>query len=57
MSIMDVEGIEDEREAAEFLAALSKDTEGRAMLFQQRPVSYVQHVSTHAKLVIEKGPQ
>lgn len=51
VSIMDIEGIEDEREAGEILAALSKDTEGRSMLFQQRPVRYVLHVSTHAKLI------
>lgn len=51
VSIMDIEGVDDEREAFLILRELSKDTEGRTMLFQGRPISYVQHVSTVAKLV------
>jgi hypothetical protein len=55
VSIVDIEGVEDEREAWEFMRALSKDSEGMSMLFQQRPVTYVQHVSTRAR-ALESSP-
>lgn len=49
VSIMDIEGIEDEQAAADYCAALSRDSEGMSMLFQQRPVTYVRHVKTEAR--------
>ena len=56
VSIMDIEGIEDEHEAFLFMRALSNNTEGQSMRFQQRPITYVRHVSTQARLV-EEPPQ
>lgn len=50
VSIMDIEGVDDEAAAQALLQALSENTEGMSMLFQQRPITYVQHVKTTATL-------
>lgn len=50
VSIMDIEGVDDEAEAQAILQALSENTEGMSMTFQQRPITYVEHVKTTAAL-------
>jgi hypothetical protein len=50
VSIMDIEGVESEAEAAETMAALSKNTEGMTMTWQGRPIAYVRHITTVARL-------
>lgn len=50
VSLMDIEGIDDEHDAFLLMRALSKNTEGQSMLFNQRPITYVQHISTAARL-------
>lgn len=47
-SIMEIEGVEDESEAQEIMERLSRDTEGRTILFEGRPIRYVQHIETVA---------
>ncbi len=47
-SLMVIEGVEDAEDAARIMGALSQDTEGRSMVFDGRPITYVTHVRTTA---------
>jgi hypothetical protein len=47
-SVMDIEGVDDPEEALRVMVALSKNSEGMALLFQGRPITYVRHIESSA---------